>query len=179
MKQEIICLTMILKDYKNIFLDRDGVINSVVKRGKVISSPRSYKEFRLKKDFIDFSCSVGDCNKNYFICSNQPDIARGLLKEDELKKMHLKITKYLPFKEISFCPHDDDDNCNCRKPRPGMINNLIKKYNLKKEDCLFIGDSKKDILAAKQAKIDAYLINTEYNMDIKYTYKVNYLTDLL
>ena len=93
--------------------------------------------------------------------------------------MHLEIREYLPFKEILFCPHDDSDKCNCRKPKPGMINNLITKYNLDKNECLFIGDSEKDILAAKKAKIDAYLINTEYNMDIKYTYKINYLTELL
>ncbi len=179
MKQEITYLNMILKNYKNIFFDRDGVINSVIKRGEVISSPRFYEEFKLKKDFIDFSYSAKDFNTTFFICSNQPDISRNLLKEDELKKMHSKITEFLPFKEISFCPHDDADKCNCRKPKPGMINNLIQKYNLNRKDCLFIGDSIKDLSAAKQAKIDAYLINTEYNMDINYTYKIDYLTDLL
>lgn len=170
---------MIFKNYKNIFLDRDGVINEVVKRGKVISSPRSFDEFKLKKDFVDFSSKAKNLKKFFFICSNQPDISRNLLKKEDLDRMHLEIREYLPFKEILFCPHDDSDKCNCRKPKPGMINNLIKKYNLDKNECLFIGDSEKDILAAKKAKIDAYLINTEYNMDIKYTYKINYLTELL
>tara|TARA_B100000780_G_scaffold272260_1_gene234222 strand:+ start:310 stop:822 length:513 start_codon:yes stop_codon:yes gene_type:complete len=170
---------MIIKKYKNIFLDRDGIINNIVLRERVISSPRSLKEFKLREDFINFANNVNKKAHNFFICTNQPDIARKLLKLDDLHEMHKVIEKYLDFSEILYCSHDDSEGCNCRKPKPGMINLIIDKHELKKEECVMIGDSKKDILSAKSAKIDAYYMNTTYNASYKHTHNFNNLMDLI
>ena len=169
---------MNLKKYKNIFLDRDGVINSIIQRGDIISSPRSMKEFKLRNDFISFAKNFRDKDLLFFVCTNQPDIKRNLLKLDDLHKMHSLIGEHLNIQEIVYCSHDDDDNCLCRKPKPGMLNSLILKYKLEKKDCIIIGDSVKDILAGKNAEIDTCLLETFYNIDVKCLNKIQRLIQL-
>tara|TARA_A100001015_G_C14494992_1_gene520745 strand:- start:27 stop:272 length:246 start_codon:yes stop_codon:yes gene_type:complete len=78
---------MNLNKYKNIFLDRDGVINSIVQRNDVISSPRSIKEFKIRDDFVMFSNNLKEKGFLFFVCTNQPDISRNLLDLNELKKI--------------------------------------------------------------------------------------------
>ena len=155
-----------IHNYKNIFLDRDGVINEVVIRDNLISSPRNVSEFRFRNDFLNFIENI-DIEKDIFVVTNQPDIKRGLLKNDDLLAMHQIIISSFAIKEIVFCPHDDEDKCKCRKPLPGMINKIIKEFDLSRSECLLIGDSRKDILAAKAAMIDAVLIKTLYNKALK------------
>ena len=117
-----------LAKFDNIFLDRDGIINEVVIRDKVISSPRTIDEFVFKPDVIEFIRALQRL-KNIFVVSNQPDIARGKLKEKDLTLMTKLIKQKLNITEISYCMHDDRDNCNCRKPLPGLIINYIKNIN--------------------------------------------------
>ena len=61
------------------------------------------------------------------------------------------------------CTHDDQDMCECRKPKPGLILSVIKKYALESKRCCMIGDSYKDIFSAKNAKIDSFFYKTTYN----------------
>ena len=164
--------------YKNIFLDRDGVINEVVIRDNLISSPRNVSEFRFRNDFIDFIENI-DIEKDIFVVTNQPDIKRGLLKNDDLLAMHQIIISSFAIKEIVFCPHDDEDKCKCRKPLPGMINQIINEYNLTRSDCCLIGDSHKDIFAAKSAEVDTMLLKTKYNKPLDGFPLIDTLMDLL
>lgn len=167
---------MNIEKYKDIFLDRDGVINEVVIRNGSISSPRSFKEFKLKKDIKNFVKKFE--NKNFYVVTNQPDISRNLLCLDELQKMHQIIIEELGIKNISFCPHTDEQDCDCRKPKPGMITSYIDEFNLVREKCLMIGDTEKDILAAKNAKISSVLIKTHYNAQLPEINFINSLKDL-
>ena len=164
--------------YKNIFLDRDGVVNEMIMRGNVVSSPRSVNEFVFKQDFLDFSKGLVDRN-NLFIVTNQPDIKRGLLKEQDLSDIHEIINRRYSIKKILFCPHDDDDKCLCRKPLPGMIDQVIKEYGLIRNECFLVGDSHKDMLAARAAKIEAALLKTNYNTPLKGFPLIDSLVDLL
>ena len=164
--------------YKNIFLDRDGVVNEMIMRGNVVSSPRSVNEFVFKRDFLDFLKGLGDRN-NLFIVTNQPDIKRGLLKEQDLSDIHEIINRRYSIKKILFCPHDDDDKCLCRKPLPGMIDQVIKEYGLIRNECFLVGDSHKDMLAARAAKIEAALLRTNYNTPLNGFLSIDSLVDLL
>jgi len=170
---------MNLNKYKNIFLDRDGIINSIIKRDGIISSPRSIEEFKLRNDFVMFANRIKEKDFLIFVCTNQPDIKRNLLDLNELQKMHSLISNYIDLTEIVFCPHDDSDNCLCRKPLPGMLNSMILKYNLKREECIFIGDSNKDILAGNNANIETCLLKTRYNNQTKCPNTIHKLTDLI
>ena len=169
---------MNLKNYKYIFLDRDGIVNDVIIRDSIISSPRYLSEFKFRKDFLDFAKNI-DKKYDFFLATNQPDIKRNLLKKDDLNQMHEKLKKLLSFKELFVCMHDDEDNCECRKPKPGMILKAMAKYNLKTDDCVMIGDSIKDIKAANSAGIDAFLLETNYNKHITFNNKIQSLTSLI
>ena len=169
---------MKINRFKNIFLDRDGIVNDVILRDGIVSSPRSLVEFKVRDDFLKFSKEI-DKNYNFFLVTNQPDIKRKLLKLNDLQKMHDKLMDILSFKEIFVCAHDDDDNCSCRKPKPGMILEAISRNNLKYDECIMIGDSLKDIGAANAAGIDALLLDTGYNNHISFDSKINSLLSLI
>ena len=99
----------------------------------------------------------------------------------ELEKMTDKLNNSFNFEEISYCTHDDPDNCDCRKPKPGMITNLLNKYNLKKDESIIIGDSVKDVGAGKKAGIKTVILQTDYNTDknINSDFKVRSLTEII
>lgn len=139
---------------KALFLDRDGTIN--------IEKHYLYK----KEDFV-FLPGIFDLIKQFqkkgyliFIISNQSGIARGFYSEEDYYKLTnwmlnefelkgIKITK------VYHCPHHPNITgpCNCRKPKPGMILQAIKEFNINPAASVFIGDKKSDILAGENAGI--------------------------
>lgn len=147
--------------YQNIFLDRDGVINQIVIRNNIISSPWAFSEFLIKEDFIDFYEKYK--SKSFFVVTNQPDISRGNLNNSELERMHNFLEEKFNFIEINHCPHDDHHECSCRKPKPGMILDLICRYKLIKSESILIGDSEKDILSGISAGIKTVFLHAKYN----------------
>ena len=122
----------ILKNFNNIFLDRDGIINEVIMRDSVVSSPRSIDEFKFRSEIKEFVTALQKQNKKIFVVSNQPDIARKKLTEENLELMTDLIRNELKINQISYCKHDNSDNCKCRKPLPGMLNHYLEIYNLSK-----------------------------------------------
>lgn len=159
-----------------IFLDRDGVINStIIKEGKPFS-PRKFEDFKLIdgiKDILERFRARGLLN---IIVTNQPDIARGLMKKEELQKMHNLIMEKLPVDDIFICPHDDADNCNCRKPKPGMLLEAAKKWDIDLSESFMIGDSWKDIEAGRNAGCTTLLIDSPYNKQIDSDLRANELS---
>jgi len=76
----------------------------------------------------------------------------------------LLLFKYeLPVDDIFICFHDDADNCDCRKPKPGMLIEAAKKWNIELNSSFFVGDTWKDISAGKNANCKTLLIKTDYN----------------
>jgi len=148
---------------KNAFLDRDGIINEVVMRSTVVSSPRELSEFKVRQDFLDFYRLARRAGLNLFVISNQPDVARGLLSQSELQTITDQLTRQFEFQEIVYCCHDDQDACVCRKPKPGMINYLLEKFQLRQDESILIGDSHKDILAGQSAGLRTVLLSARYN----------------
>tara|TARA_B100000287_G_C20555824_1_gene750376 strand:+ start:127 stop:645 length:519 start_codon:yes stop_codon:yes gene_type:complete len=168
-----------LKNYDNIFLDRDGIINEVIIRGTEVSSPRNFNEFKFRSEIREFVKELHNQRKRIFIVSNQPDIARGKLSKKDLGDMTKLIKKELKITEISYCTHDDKDGCNCRKPQPGLITNYIKKYKLSESKSVMIGDSIKDMKAAQNAGIKSILLKTEHNKSIKNSIEYVHIFQLL
>jgi D-glycero-D-manno-heptose 1,7-bisphosphate phosphatase len=169
---------MKINKFKNIFLDRDGIVNDVILRNDIVSSPRSLEEFKFRDDFLNFAKKI-DKNHNFFLVTNQPDVKRKLLKLDDLQNMHDQLMNILPFKKLFVCVHDDEDNCSCRKPKPGMILEAISTNNLQHNECIMIGDSIKDIQSANSAGISALLLDTNYNTHIMFNNKIQSLISLI
>ncbi len=162
-----------------IFFDRDGVINEVIFRGgnsiKPIA-PWKIEEFKLIKDIKKPLTNLSQMGFYLFVVTNQPDISMGIIKSSTVKKMNDIIMSEFPFNEIMVCPHIDSDNCNCRKPKPGMIKSLAKKWGINLGDSFLIGDNWKDIESGQAAGCTTILIDKFYNKSVKANYRVKNLT---
>tara|TARA_B100000886_G_scaffold337439_2_gene298149 strand:+ start:3082 stop:4383 length:1302 start_codon:yes stop_codon:yes gene_type:complete len=164
---------------KAIFLDRDGTIN--IENGYI----NDLDGFELTK-YSGNAIKMINKSKFLAICvTNQPVIARGECSPEQLERIHNKMESDLGLlgsylDHIYYCPHHPDSgfkgevkelkiNCNCRKPKPGMLINAQEEFNLNIEDCWLIGDSEFDIGAAQNAGCKSILIGDKYDKSkIKY-----------
>ena len=149
-----------------VFLDRDGVINkAIIKDGKA-HSPRTLSEFELIKDIAEEIARIKKAGYLVIVVTNQPDIDRGTIKQSEVDKMSEVIRANLDVDEILVCPHDDEDDCGCRKPRPGLILRTVDKYKIDLKKSFVVGDGWKDMGAARAAGCRGILIQAIYNQGV-------------
>ncbi len=94
------------------------------------------------------------------VITNQPDVARGLLAPDELKRMNERLRYLVPVDAIYICPHDDKDGCLCRKPKPGLLLRASQELNIRLRASYLVGDSWKDIAAGRSAGCKTFLVKT-------------------
>ena len=162
---------------KAVFLDRDGVINEAfIKDGKP-SSPHSLNKLKILPGVKE---SILRLKKLNFIClvvTNQPDVPRGKIKKNTVIKMNNFLKKVIELDDIFVCYHDDKDNCNCRKPKPGLLLQACKKWNVDLKKSFMIGDRNKDIQAGEKAGCKTIYLDYSYK-DIK-PKNPDYVTDTL
>lgn len=151
---------------KAIFLDRDGVL---------IDNSEHYYIWR--NDQLRFVEGVFDnlkylIQKDYqlFIVSNQGGISKGLYAKNDVFDLHNQLMQTfgknnIPVTDFVFCPHHPEiEKCICRKPNSVMIEKLLAKYQLNREESWFIGDSQSDIEAAGKVGIQSIKIQANSNM---------------
>ena len=162
-----------------IFLDRDGIINKVVVKEGLPLGPRRVEEFVLVdgiKDALICFRREGFLN---IVNTNQPDVSRGVLSEEELMKMHELIRKELPVDDIFVCPHDDRDNCFCRKPRPGMLLEASRKWKIDLKNSFAVGDRWKDVEAGRAAGCRAILLDQIYNRGVDCDFRISDIREVI
>jgi len=164
---------------KAVFLDRDGIINKLVERDGQSVSPRTFSDFKLKCGVASFLNKIKSLGFLTIIITNQPDIARKLMKKNELKKMHDLIKNQLAIDQIHICPHDDSDECLCRKPKPGMLTKAAEKHRINLINSFIVGDTWKDIEAGKRANCKTILWQASYNKDIDADFKVKSFREII
>lgn len=171
---------------KCIFLDRDGTINK-------------YKGFIRDINSIELEDGVADGIKNInkseyltIVITNQPVIARGEVKVEELSAFHNKIETLLGkegayYDDLFYCPHHPDSgfegeikelkfDCDCRKPKTGLLLKAKEKYNIDLSKCFFVGDSTMDIQTGINAGMKTILVKTgNKGEDGKYDAKPDYI----
>lgn len=145
---------------KLIILDRDGVINQD-SDGYV----KSTEEFIPIEGSLEAIARLNQSGYSIAIATNQSGIARGFYTLDTLHSMHEKLRRLLaPFgghiDAIFYCPHGPDDNCNCRKPKTGMFDEIKQRFNIDLYDVFAVGDSLRDLQAAQIAGANPVLVKT-------------------
>ncbi|HHE74213.1 MAG TPA: D-glycero-beta-D-manno-heptose 1,7-bisphosphate 7-phosphatase [Desulfobacteraceae bacterium] len=140
----------------HIILDRDGVINR--DSDQFIKTPDEWQPIEGSLEAIARLKQAGFI---VGIASNQSGIGRGLFDQTTLNAMHEKMQHLLAklgshVDLIAFCPHTPEDNCDCRKPLPGLYLQLAKRWNIDLNGVPIIGDSLRDLQAAQA--VDAYPI---------------------
>ena len=143
-----------------IILDRDGVINQDSK-----DFIKSEKEWIPIPGSIDAIASLSNSGFIVAIATNQSGIARNLFGFKELEAMHQKLHDLVNkagghIDKIIVCPHGPDENSDCRKPKPKMLNMLIEEYGISNENAFAIGDSLRDLEAADRAGVTPLLVRT-------------------
>ena len=145
---------------KTIILDRDGVIN--MDSALYIKSPAEWKPIEGSLEAI---ARLNQAGYRVVVATNQSGIGRGLFDMDTLNAMHEKMHKCLAavggrVDAIFYCPHTADENCTCRKPKPGMFERIAKVYNIDLNGVPTIGDSLRDLQAGSAAGCKTMLVRT-------------------
>lgn len=143
-----------------IILDRDGVIN--YDSDAYIKSPDEWIPIPGSLEAI---AELNRAGFQVIIATNQSGVARGYYDLEILDSIHEKFMRELAavggyIEEIFFCPHHPDEHCGCRKPKPGMLEQIQKKYALDLTETFFIGDSHVDMHAAQAVGCRPILIST-------------------
>lgn len=143
-----------------ILLDRDGVINE--DSDDYIKSP---DEWRPIPGSLEAIAHLNRAGYKVGVATNQSGLARGYFTEQTLALMHEKFYHLLAKHQghidaLAYCPHGPDEGCDCRKPKIGLITALCEDLDISPENCLFVGDSYKDIQAAQKAGCQAALVKT-------------------
>ena len=132
---------------KAVFLDRDGVINKAFIKEGLPTSPHSLDELKILPGVKE---SVLRLKKLNFVClvvTNQPDVTRGKINKNTVIKMNNFLQKEIKLDDFFVCYHDDEDNCECRKPKPGLLLQASKKWDVNLKKSFIIGDRWRDIQA--------------------------------
>jgi len=145
---------------KLVILDRDGVIN--YDSDEYIKSPEEWVPIPGSLEAISRLHREG---YTVVVASNQSGVARGLFSMDLLAKIHDKMLNAVRAKggeidAIFFCPHGPDDRCRCRKPLPGLFEEISTRLNRDLEGVFAIGDSERDVIAARALRARPVLVRT-------------------
>jgi histidinol-phosphate phosphatase family protein len=141
-----------------VFLDRDGVIN------------RDSTDYIRTSDLFEFIpgslqalVCLNQAGCRLIVVTNQSGVGRGIIRPEELEAIHEKMEREVRnaggrFLDILACPHGPDENCACRKPRPGMILTTARRHGVDLSRSVMIGDSARDIECGQRAGCAATIL---------------------
>jgi D-glycero-D-manno-heptose 1,7-bisphosphate phosphatase len=143
-----------------VILDRDGVINH-----DSDDYIKSVDEWVPIPGSIDAIANLSKAGYKIVVATNQSGLARGYFDEITLANIHSFMCSLVEqaggnIDAVFYCPHGPDDGCSCRKPSPGMLNQIESEFNLSVEGAFFIGDTEKDIDVALTKKCRPILVRT-------------------
>ena len=150
---------------KTIFLDRDGVINQERK-----DYVKSISELKILPNVANNIKSLKNAGFHIVVITNQSAINRGIITHDIVKQIHESIQNHLKKNKTSidkfyYCPHTPDENCDCRKPKPGLFLQAISELSIDAQSSWMIGDNDSDIDAAISVGCKALKIDENFSFD--------------
>ena len=142
-----------------VFLDRDGVLNHPIITDGKPHSPMRMIEFRLFDGVAEACARLRSAGFAVVVITNQPEISRGTLDPAELESMHDALRSVVDVDEVRVCPHDDNDGCHCRKPKPGMLIDAAESLSLNLDHSYLVGDRWRDIQAGQAVGCPTVFVN--------------------
>jgi D-glycero-D-manno-heptose 1,7-bisphosphate phosphatase len=147
---------------KCVFFDRDGVLNAACVKNSKPYPPESFEKLTFVENAKSLTASLKNAGFLLISITNQPDFSRGLKSLTEINQINNEVKNRLQLDDIFCCLHDNKDNCNCRKPKPGMIYEAAQKWNIDLKRSFLIGDRKSDILAGSSVGLITIFIDYNY-----------------
>ena len=149
-----------------LFLDRDGVINMKLDCRYV----RNFEEFEFIAGAELSIAKLSRIFKRIIIVTNQQGIGKGIMSAEDLNSLHQNMLQQLKatggvIEKIYYCPHLDAEDCKCRKPNTGMIEQAIIDFpDLENENSYLVGDSDSDITAGNEMGLITVKVDNEYTL---------------
>lgn len=148
---------------KAIFIDRDGVINLDPGGWTEHSYVTDWKDFKFLPGSLEALRILNQKNVKVIVVSNQAGVTKGCYSKEKLDEINESMLREIEknggrIEEVFYCIHRNEDNCDCRKPKPGMLETASRKYGIDPKATYFIGDDKKDIIAGKKIGCKAVLV---------------------
>ncbi|MFQ3682729.1 D-glycero-alpha-D-manno-heptose-1,7-bisphosphate 7-phosphatase [Roseiflexus sp.] len=145
---------------QTVFLDRDGVINE-----NRVDHVKSWREFVFLPGALAALRWLNLAGFRVFVITNQAIVGRGIVPTSVVEEIHARMQVQVALHggqihDIRYCPHDDLEHCDCRKPRPGMLRDLAHRWNVDLSRAYLVGDAWSDIAAGHAMGIRSILVRT-------------------
>jgi D-glycero-D-manno-heptose 1,7-bisphosphate phosphatase len=145
-----------------VFLDRDGVLNRAPVQDGHPGSPFSVDEVEILPGVLEACEKLRRHGFLLIVVTNQPNVARGIQKREAIEAIHGFLRDRIPLDDIRICFHDDGDNCECRKPKPGLVLAGAMDWRIELRQSFVVGDRWRDIEAGRRAGCKTVFINHRY-----------------
>lgn len=148
-----------------VFLDRDGVINRALVRSGKPYPPSSLEEFEILPGVAEACARLKSAGFLLVVATNQPDVGRGTLSQEIVEALHAHMCRELPLDRVEVCYHPGQgaSDCDCRKPRPGMLLRAAHALGINLARSFMVGDRWRDIDCGHAAGCTTVLIDYAYD----------------
>jgi D-glycero-D-manno-heptose 1,7-bisphosphate phosphatase len=152
-----------------VFLDRDGVINRALEREAKPYPPRSLAEFEILPEVPAACAKLKAAGFMLVVVTNQPDVGRGTLKKEIVETIHTEMCRRLPIDRVEVCYHSGkgQSDCDCRKPKPGMLLRAAKELGIDLAQSWMVGDRWRDIDCGHAAGCRTIFIDRGYAEELR------------
>lgn len=152
-----------VKQNRIVFFDRDGVITKPRIINRKSFAVNDFSKVKIYADVRWILDALSVYKFRIVVVTNQPDSYQNKEKEIEINKIHYYLMENFSIDCILFCPHVPYQNCNCRKPKPLMINQALEIFEANRKSSWIIGDRNTDIVAGKSAGLKTIKLNRGWN----------------
>jgi D-glycero-D-manno-heptose 1,7-bisphosphate phosphatase len=147
-----------------VFLDRDGVINRTTVRDGTPYPPQTLSEVEILPGVPESLQQLAALGFKLIVVTNQPDVARGTQTRGTVEAINLLLMSRLPQLSAAYvCYHDTADNCECRKPKSGMLLQAAEEHGIDLSRSYMVGDRWGDVVAGAAAGCTTLLIDLPYS----------------
>ena len=152
-----------------VFLDRDGVINRSLERDSKPFAPTSLAEFEILPGVPEACAKLKAAGFLLVVATNQPDVGRGTLKKEIVETIHAEMRRRLPIDRVEVCFHPGrgESDCDCRKPRPGMLLRAARELGIDLAQSWMVGDRWRDVDCGHAAGCRTVFIDCGYAEELR------------
>ena len=145
-----------------LFCDRDGVLIEAV---TIDGKPKAIETLSEIRYCFGVEAAIKRIKREMpvFMITNQPEISRGSISKQSVDSINNKILHDLSLTAIFMCPHDDKDECGCRKPKIGLLEMAAQEFQIDLSRSFMIGDRWRDIACAHAGGLKAFFIDRNYD----------------
>jgi D-glycero-D-manno-heptose 1,7-bisphosphate phosphatase len=157
------------KPARAVFLDRDGVINRALERDGLPYPPTNLSEFEILPDVAAACAKLKQAGFLLVVVTNQPDVGRGTLKREIVETIHTGMCQRLPIDRVEVCYHAGQgrSDCDCRKPKPGMLLRAARALGIDLAQSWMVGDRWRDVDCGYAAGCRTIFIDRGYAEELR------------